>query len=102
MALPADETKKAISKSLMGQLNPFYGKSHTSESLDKIINSKSLGQIYIYNSLNELLVIFPSVNTLSTAIRANSSSINKVINNKQLFRVPYGRRTPAVRPRLVI
>lgn len=82
----SEETKKAISEALKKELNPFYGKNHDSESLEKIINSKSLSKIYIYNSLNELLVIFPSVKTLAKKIKANSSTINKAIENNTLFR----------------
>lgn len=43
----------------------------------------SLSKIYIYNSLKELLIRFPSVKTLATKIKANYTYINKAIT---LFR----------------
>ena len=82
----SEDTKKAISEALKKELNPFYGRNHDSESLEKIINSKSLSKIFIYSSLKELLVIFPSVKTLANKIKANSTSINKAIENNTLFR----------------
>ena len=79
-------TKKSISESLKGKLNPFFGKKHSYETLDKIIEKKSLNKIYIYNSLKELLVIFPSVKTLAKKINSNSSTIIKAIREITLFR----------------
>jgi group I intron endonuclease len=82
----SSSTKKLISESLMGELNPFYGKKHSYETLDKIIEKKSLRKIYIYNSLKELLVIFPSVKTLAKKINSNSATIIKAIKENSLFR----------------
>lgn len=47
----SSSTKNLISESLKVKLNPFYGKKHSYETLDKIIDKKSLNKIYIYNSL---------------------------------------------------
>jgi hypothetical protein len=44
------ETKQKISESLKGELNPFYKKIHTAESIEKIIKKKSSSEIYIYSS----------------------------------------------------
>jgi group I intron endonuclease len=46
----SSSTKNSISESLKGKLNHFYGKKHSYETLDKIIEKKSLQNIYIYNS----------------------------------------------------
>lgn len=80
------ETKNKISESLKGELNPFYKKIHTAESIKKIINKKSLSEIYIYNSYRELMVIFPSVTTFCKSIKANNTFVNKIIESGNLFR----------------
>jgi hypothetical protein len=46
----SEETKQKISESMKGELNPFYKKIHTAESIEKIIKKKSSSEIYIYNS----------------------------------------------------
>jgi group I intron endonuclease len=79
-------TKVSISESLKGKLNHFYGKKHSYNSLDKIIEKKSLNKIYIYNSFKELLVILPSVKTLAKKINSNSATITKAIRESYLFR----------------
>jgi group I intron endonuclease len=80
------ETKDLISTSLKGKLNPFYNKTHSLESLSKMTVANSSGVVYVYDSLKQLQVVFPSVKTLSLAINANSSSIKKVIDTGSLFR----------------
>ena len=80
------ETKDLISSSLKGKLNPFYNKTHSLESLSKMTVANSSGVVYVYDSLKQLQVVFPSVKTLSLAINANSSSIKKVIETGSLFR----------------
>jgi NUMOD1 domain/NUMOD3 motif len=82
----SSSTKKLISESLKGELNPFYRQKHSYDNLDKIIKKKSLHEIYIYNSLKELLVIFPSVKTLAKKINSNSTTITKAIKENTLFR----------------
>jgi len=62
---------------------PFYNKNHSVETKLRIIESKSAYPVYIYNSFNELLVIFPSVKTLSNLI--NSNPIVSFIKNKTLL-----------------
>jgi len=37
----SEKTKILIANSLKGELNPFYGKTHKIESIQKIIASKS-------------------------------------------------------------
>jgi hypothetical protein len=73
------ETKKKISESLKGELNPFYNKIHTAESIKKIIKNKSLSEIYIYNSYRELMVIFPSVTTFCKSIKANNTRLWRLL-----------------------
>jgi group I intron endonuclease len=82
----SEETKLLIANALKGELNPFYGKSHNIESINKIIASKSLGKIYIYNSIKELQVIFPSITTLSNTINSSINFIKKVIIEGIMFR----------------
>jgi hypothetical protein len=48
--------------------------------------ANSSGVVYVYDSLKQLQVVFPSVKTLSFAINANSSSIKKGIETGSLFR----------------
>lgn len=77
----SEETKASISASLKGDLNPFKNKSHTEESLGKMIAANSLGVVYVYDCFKQLQVIFPSVTTMAKLIKSNSSTINKVINS---------------------
>jgi len=82
----SEGTKVLIANALKGELNPFYGKSHKIESIDKIIVSKSLGKIYVYNSIKELQVIFPSITTLSKTINSSTNYIKKVMMVGIMFR----------------
>ena len=79
-------TKVLISRALVGQNNPFYNKNHSLESKLRMIEANSKYSIYIYNSFRELLVIFPSVNTLAKLIHSNHSVIKNNIQNETLFR----------------
>lgn len=82
----SDETKALISKTLQGELNSFFGKNHSAESIKKIITSKSTNEVFIYDLFKNLLVIFPSVTTFAKLIKSNNSTLNKVIKNNLLFR----------------
>ena len=82
----SDKTKSLISKALVGENNPFYNKSHSMDAKLRMIEANSAYPVYIYNSLNKLLVIFPSVKTLAKLINSNHSTIVSYIKNKTLFR----------------
>ena len=73
------ETKLLISKATKGKLNPFFNKKHTEATLDKMIISKSshrwCGKVLIYNSLKELLVVYPSIRTLAKDIKTTDSAL---------------------------
>jgi hypothetical protein len=56
------------------------------ESKLKMIEANSAYPVYIYNSFKELLVIFPSVNTLAKLIKSNHSSLVKIIQEQTIFR----------------
>ena len=81
----SEETKLKISESLKGEINPFYGKSHTNESIEKIIKNKSLSEIFIYNSDWKLMVIFPSLTTFCKNINGSYTFLNKII--KRTFNI---------------
>ena len=80
------ETKGLIASSLVGENNPFYNKSHSIESKRRMIEANSAYSVYVYNSFIQLLVIFPSVLTLSKLIKSNHSTLVDVIKNHILFR----------------
>ena len=82
----SDKTKSLISKALVGENNPFYNKSHSMDAKLRMIEANSAYPVYIYNSLNKLLVIFPSVKTLAKLINSNHATIVSYIKNKTLFR----------------
>lgn len=82
----SDKTKALIARALVGDNNPFYNKSHSTESKIRIIEAKSAYPVYVYNSFKELLVIFPSVSTLAKLIKSNHSTLVGVIKEKTLFR----------------
>lgn len=81
-----DITKGLIVKALTGENNPFYNKSHSVESKVRMIEAKSAYPVYVYNSLKELLVIFPSVKTLANLIKSNHSTIVNLIKEQTIFR----------------
>ena len=82
----SDKTKSLIARALTGENNPFYNKSHSIESKIRIIEAKSAYPVYIYNSLKELLVIFPSVKTLANLIKSNHPTLVNIIQEQTLFR----------------
>jgi group I intron endonuclease len=82
----SEETKGLIARALTGENNPFYNKSHSIESIVRIIEAKSAYSVYIYNSYRKLLVIFPSVSTLAKLIKSNHSTLVDVIKEQTIFR----------------
>ena len=82
----SDKTKSLISKALVGENNPFYNKSHSMDAKLRMIEANSAYPVYIYNSLNKLLVIFPSVKTLAKLINSNHFTLKNNIENGTLFR----------------
>ena len=78
----SDKTKSLISKALVGENNPFYNKSHSMDAKLRMIEANSAYPVYIYNSLNKLLVIFPSVKTLAKLINSNHATIVSYIKKK--------------------
>lgn len=80
------KTKSLIARALTGENNPFYNKSHSKETIIRIIEAKSAYPLYVYISFKELLVIFPSIKTLSNKVRTNHSTIVSFINNQAIFR----------------
>lgn len=79
------ETKALIAKSLTGENNPFFGKKHLDESKLKMVKANSAYPLYVYNSLKELLMFYPSVLTLAKKIKSNSPTIVKNIDDLSLF-----------------
>ena len=79
-------TKGLIAKALTGDNNPFYNKNHSIESKIRMIEAKSAYPVYVYNSFKELLVILPSVSTLSNLIKSNHSTIVYIIKEQTIFR----------------
>jgi hypothetical protein len=51
-----------------------------------MIEANSAYPVYIYNSFKELLVIFPSVGTLTKLIKSNHSTLVKIIKEQIIFR----------------
>jgi group I intron endonuclease len=82
----SERTKTLIARALTGENNPFYNKSHSIESKIRMIEANSAYPVYVYNSLNKLLVIFPSVLTLSKLIKSNHSTLVNVIKEQIIFR----------------
>ncbi len=78
----AESTKERISKSIIKEKNPFFGKTHTAETLAKIALSKSLGSVYLYNEYKELTCIFSSITLFSKLIQSNNQSIKKFIDSQ--------------------
>ena len=82
----SDKTKALISRALTGENNPFYNKSHSTESKVRMIEANSAYPVYIYNSYKKLLVIFPSVLTISKLINSNHTTIINIIKEQIIFR----------------
>ena len=82
----SDITKSLISKALIGENNLFYNKNYSTESKVRIIEAQLAYPVYIYNSFKELLVIFPSVFTLTMLIKSNHPTIVSCIKEQTMFR----------------
>lgn len=82
----SENTKYLIAKALTGENNPMFGKTHTEETKLKMTISKSTSPVYIYNSLRQLLLIYPSVKTLADVIATNSATVVSFITKGALFR----------------
>ena len=80
------ETKGLIARCLTGENNPFYNKSHSIETKRRMIEANSAYSVYVYNSFKQLIVIFPSVKTLSKLIKSNHPTLVDVIKEHFLFR----------------
>lgn len=80
------ETKALIARSLTGENNPFYNKSHSIESKRRMIEANSAYPVYVYNSMKQLQVIFPSVLTLSKLTKSNHPTLVDVIKEHTLYR----------------
>jgi group I intron endonuclease len=82
----SNQTKALLSEASMGENNSFYNKTHSENSKLKMIKANSAHSLYVYNFRKELLVIFPSVNTLAKLIGSNHSTIVNSIKDVKLFR----------------
>jgi group I intron endonuclease len=82
----SEKTKGLIARAVTGENNPFYNKSHSIESKLRMIEANSAYPVYIYNSFKELLVIFPSVRTLTKLIKSNHYTLVKIIQEQTIFR----------------
>jgi hypothetical protein len=82
----SEATKTLISRALVGENNPFYNKTHSTESRIRISEANSAHPVYVYNSYKNLQVIFPSVLILAKLINSNHSTILGFINSGELFR----------------
>lgn len=51
-----------------------------------MIEANSAYSVYVYNSLKELLVIFPSVLTLAKLIKSNHPTLVNIIKEQTIFR----------------
>nr|QGX43782.1 GIY-YIG endonuclease [Niveomyces insectorum] len=100
----SESTKSLISRALIGENNPFYNKNHSTETKVRMIEANSNYPVYVYDSLKNLLVIFPSVFTLSKLIHSNHPTLVKVIKEQTIFRgewylsnIPYNLKdTPII------
>jgi group I intron endonuclease len=82
----SDKTKSLIAKALVGENNPFYNRNHSTETKIRMIEANSAYPVYVYNSFKELLVVYPSVNTLANLIKSNHPTLVNVIKEGTLFR----------------
>jgi group I intron endonuclease len=82
----SDKTKSLIAQALIGENNPFYNKSHSMESKIRMIEANSAYPVYVYNSYNELLVVFPSIRTLADLIQSNHATLITYIKDQTIFR----------------
>lgn len=82
----SEKTKGLIARAVTGENNPFYNKSHSIESKIRMIEANSAYSVYVYNSLKELLVIFPSVLTLAKLIKSNHPTLVNIIKEQTIFR----------------
>jgi group I intron endonuclease len=82
----SEKTKVLIARALVGENNPFFNKNHSTETKIRFNEAKSAYPVYIYNSFRKLLVIFPSVRTLTKLIKSNHKTLVNVIKKEILYR----------------
>jgi group I intron endonuclease len=82
----SEATKPLISRALVGENNPFYNKTHSTESRLRISEANSAYPVYVYNSYKVLQVIFSSVLYLAKLIQSNHPTIVDFIKSGELFR----------------
>lgn len=80
------KTKSLISASTTGANNPFFGLTHSKNSLHLISVAKSKAQIFIYNEMKVLLTIVTSATLLTKSIKSSYSTIMTTIKTGSLFR----------------
>lgn len=81
-----EETRNLISAALMGVNNPFFGKSHSNNSILLMRIANSAGLVFLYDSLGVLLFVFPSASTLADSIGSVHGTVLGHISSKDLFR----------------
>ena len=79
------ETKSLIARALTGENNPFYNKTHSTETKVRMIEARLAYPVYIYSSYKILLTIFPSALTFAKTINSNHGTIVTYIKKQNLF-----------------
>jgi len=79
-------TKALISVSTSGSRNPFFGLTHTKETLSRMSLANSAGNVIISNEFKEWLFSVSSVKLLARWLDSTSFTISKVIKDSSLFR----------------
>jgi len=81
----SDVTKSKISSAMMGDKHPFFGKSHTLESREKIRASKGI-TIYLYSLEHQLLLTFSSSRAAAEHFKCGKNTIMKFARSGKIFK----------------
>lgn len=82
----SDETKALIARAVTGENNPFYSKTHSTETKVRMMEAKSENPVYIYDSFKKLIVVYPSVKSVAVKVHSNHATIVTFIKKQELFR----------------
>jgi group I intron endonuclease len=68
-----------------GALNPFYGRTHSPETIAKLSEAKGGGTIYVYDTQGSLFKTFCSTRTAAEFFSCSHVTIAKYVKNNKLF-----------------
>jgi len=79
------ETLAKLSEAKKGENHPFFGKTHSAETISKISIARGGGTVYVYNTQGLLINCFSSARKAGLHFDVTFSTIFKYAQNGQIF-----------------